>query len=143
MFRYLGIFEPAGEGGFVVRIPDVPGVVTQGDNIADAREMAVDGLELLLSSYIERGDELPEIKTKRARHSAWVEPSALAQMKLALYLEFRKSRLSKTELARRMGIVKQQVDRLFDLQHSSRVEQLEMAFAALGKSLTISVEDSA
>ena len=46
-------------------------------------------------------------------------------------------------LARKMGIVKLQVDRLFDWQHSSRVEQLKMVFAALEKSLTIFAEDAA
>jgi hypothetical protein len=42
-----------------------------------------------------------------------------------------------------MGIAKQQVDRLFDLQHSSRVEQIELAFNALGKVISISIEDAA
>jgi antitoxin HicB len=67
----------------------------------------------------------------------------LAQIKLALYLEFRKARISKADLARKMGIAKQQVDRLFDLQHSSRVEQIELAFNALGKVISISIEDAA
>jgi antitoxin HicB len=145
MFRYVGVFAacPDIPGSYTVTIPDVPEVVTQGEGFVDAREMAVDALELVLSSYIEKGRELPVPKARKGRHGTWIEPSALAQMKLALYVEFRKARMSKVGLARKMGIAKQQVDRLFDLQHSSRVEQIELAFRALGKSIAISIEDAA
>ena len=145
MFQYAGVFEacPDIPGSYTVKIPDVPEVITQGDGLADAKEMAADALELILSSYIEKGKELPAPKARKGRNGHWIVPSALAQMKLALYEEFRKARISKADLSRRMGIAKQQVDRLFDLQHSSRVEQIELAFHALGKSIAISVEDAA
>ena len=145
MYRYLALFEPCPElpGSYTVTFPDVPGAITQGEGIADAKAMAQDALEIMLDDYVEEGKDLPKAKTKRGKGSYWIEPSALAQIKLALYEEFRKARISKTELARRMGIAKQQVDRLFALQHSSRIEQLESAFRAIGKTLTISVEDAA
>jgi len=145
MYRYLAFFEPCADipGSYTVTFPDVPGAITQGDSIADAKEMAADALEIMLGTYIEKGADLPAAKTKRGKNARWIEPSALAQMKLALYVEFRKAHVSKTGLARKMGIAKQQIDRLFDLQHSSRVEQLEAAFRAIGKTLAISVEDAA
>ena len=105
--------------------------------------MAVDALETILGTYIQDGKDLPPVKTKRCRGAQWVKPSAMAQLKLALYEEFRKARISKTELAKRMGILKQQIDRLFDLQHSSRIEQLEAAFHAIGKTIAVSVQDAA
>jgi hypothetical protein len=46
----------------------------------------------------------------------------------------------KAELARRMGIHKQQVDRLLDIDHASRIEQLEAAFSALQMRLIIAVQ---
>jgi antitoxin HicB len=145
MFRYAGIFEacPDIPGSYTVTIPDVPEVVTQGEGLADAKEMAADALELILSSYIEKGRGLPTAKARKGRNGHWIVPSALAQIKLALYVEFRKARISKADLARKMGIAKQQVDRLFDLQHSSRVEQIELPFSALGKVIAISIEDAA
>ena len=145
MYRYLALFEPCPElsGSYTVTFPDVPGAITQGEGIADAKAMAQDALEIMLDDYVEEGKDLPKAKTKRGKGSYWIEPSALAQIKLALYEEFRKARISKTELARRMEIAKQQVDRLLALQHSSRIEQLESAFRAIGKTLTIYVEDAA
>ncbi len=118
-------------------------MVTQGESLTDAKHMAADGLKLILSSYIEKGMELPKSKTKKAARLASGGTVRAGAMKLALYLEFHEVRMSKTELARKMGIVKQQVDRLSDLQHFSRVEQIELAFSAFGKSLTISVQDAA
>jgi antitoxin HicB len=46
-------------------------------------------------------------------------------------------------LARRLGISKTNVDRLFDLKHHSRLDQIEAAVKALGKELTIDVRDAA
>jgi antitoxin HicB len=44
------------------------------------------------------------------------------------------------ELARRLGQHLPQVDRLLDLRHVSRMDQLEGAFAALGKRIVISIK---
>ena len=53
------------------------------------------------------------------------------------------SGLRKADLARRLGVSKPQVERLFDLTHASRLEQIEQAFRALHKRLELSVEDAA
>jgi antitoxin HicB len=49
----------------------------------------------------------------------------------------------KAELARRLGWHKPQVDRLLDLRHDSRLDQMERAFAALGKRVRITIENAA
>jgi antitoxin HicB len=63
--------------------------------------------------------------------------------KTELYREFLASGIRKAELARRLGIPKTNVDRLFDLRHQSRLDQIEAAFQALGKVLSIEVRDAA
>jgi antitoxin HicB len=68
---------------------------------------------------------------------------ALVAAKVALYEMLRASHLTKAELARRMGQPKQQVERLFDLRRASRMDQMESAFAALGKRLAVQVQDAA
>jgi len=47
------------------------------------------------------------------------------------------------ELARRLGIPRTPVDRLFDLNHHSRLDHIEAAFGALGKPLAVAVHDAA
>jgi antitoxin HicB len=51
--------------------------------------------------------------------------------------------MRKAELARHLGIPTTQVDRLFDLRHHSRLDQIEAAFKALGKEISIEVRDAA
>ena len=58
-------------------------------------------------------------------------------------MAFEASGLRKAEMARRMGISKVDVDRLFDLTHHSRLDRIEAAFQALGKQLAIEIGDAA
>jgi antitoxin HicB len=48
-------------------------------------------------------------------------------------------KIRKAELARRLNVHMPQVDRLFDLKHSSKFEFVEEAARALGKTLAVSV----
>jgi antitoxin HicB len=55
----------------------------------------------------------------------------------------RKARVGKAELARRLNWHLPQVDWLLDLRHSSRLDQLEAAFRALGKCLSVEIHEAA
>lgn len=57
---YPAIFHVADEGGFWVSFPDLPECLTEGDNMAQAYEMAVDALGLCLSDCVACGREIPE-----------------------------------------------------------------------------------
>ncbi|MNG41297.1 hypothetical protein D3C84_1303870 [compost metagenome] len=48
--------------------------------------------------------------------------------------------MRKADLCRLLGVSQTQGDRLVDFLHTSKMEQLEAALAALGKRLSISVE---
>ena len=52
-------------------------------------------------------------------------------------------RVRKAELASRLGVQMPRIDRLLDLSHSSKIEQIEAALRATGKQLTIEVRDAA
>jgi antitoxin HicB len=69
-----------------------------------------------------------------------VRPSALECAKLGVYQAMTDQGIRKAELARRLGWHTPQVDRLFDLKHASKFEQIESAAAVLGKRLVLSVE---
>lgn len=57
---YPAIFTPEENGGFSVSFPDVDGCFTQGDNIDDAYEMAVDALGLMLTYLQEEKRPVPQ-----------------------------------------------------------------------------------
>ena len=144
MEHYLALFEPDREvGGYVVTFPDFGYGVTQGETEREAMEMARDLLMLTIGDYIREGKPLPVPSRRRGANFRPVPLSALQCAKVELYTAFVNSGFKKAEYARRIGIPKTRVERLFSLRHRSRLEQIEAAFAALGKHLDIEVRDAA
>ena len=126
------------EGGYVVTFPDIPEAVTQGDDEDAALERAAEALETALSFYVDERRPLP-LARRPKRGQRTVRPSALECAKLGVYQAMLEQGVRKSELARRLGWHLPQVDRLFDLQHASRLDQIESAARALGKRIEVQV----
>ena len=60
--QYTVLFEPAEEGGYVVTCPALPGLVTEGDSLAEARVMAADAIRAYLDSLRKDGQPIPADK---------------------------------------------------------------------------------
>jgi len=58
-YHYTVVFEPAPEGGYVVSVPALPGLVTEGDTIEEARAMVKDAIRGYLASLVKHGEEIP------------------------------------------------------------------------------------
>lgn len=140
---YKALFEPAEEGGFVVVLPDLGHGATQGETEAAAMEMAEDFLVCVIGDYMESGKPLPTARAYRGKKYRTVQAPAMASAKAELYRAFLSSGIGKAELARRIGVSKTDVERLFDLTHDTRLDRLEAAFRALGKRLSVAVHDEA
>jgi antitoxin HicB len=144
MFYVNARFEPDTEiGGFVVYFPDFPCGVTQGETEEEATEMAIDAISMVIDELMKRGDEVPLPAKRRGQKYRMLNLPALAAAKVELYQAFRASGIRKAELARRLGIPKTNIDRLFNLKHSTRLELLDAAFRAVGKRLLIQTEEAA
>lgn len=140
-YTYPAVVGPD-DGQFSVSFPDVPEALTHGATREEARAHAVDALETALSIYIDDRRDLP-VASKAKRGQVMVEASPVAQAKLALYEAMRAQQVGKAELARRLSCHMPQVDRLLDLGHVSKMEQLSRALAAVGKRLVVEVRDAA
>lgn len=57
---YPAIFHKAEEGGFWVSFPDFPECLTEGDDMTEAYEMAVDALGLTITDKMQSTEELPK-----------------------------------------------------------------------------------
>ena len=57
---YPAIFHKAEEGGFWITFPDLPECITEGDDMEEAYNMAVDALGLTLTDRIKSKEELPK-----------------------------------------------------------------------------------
>jgi antitoxin HicB len=131
-------FEPQEQGGVVVQFVDVPEAHTVGATEADAGgDHALDCLIAALGGYIKLGREIPKPSPARGHPVAILPP--LVAAKLALYEAMRAERITRTALARRLGLQENAVRRLLDLDHRSHIDQLDRALAALGKRLEVRV----
>ncbi|MDE5933162.1 MAG: type II toxin-antitoxin system HicB family antitoxin [Lachnospiraceae bacterium] len=63
---YPALFHKAEEGGFWVSFPDIPECLTQGDDMTQAYEMAVDALGLALTSREQEHQPLPVVSDPTA-----------------------------------------------------------------------------
>ncbi len=66
--RYTVIYEPQPEGGYTVSVPALPGCITEGDTIAEARSMADDAIRGYCESLLADGLTLPVDITKPPKH---------------------------------------------------------------------------
>jgi antitoxin HicB len=144
MEHYQALFErDLNAGGYVVTFPDFGYGATQGETAEEATELARDLLMLTIGDYIREGKPLPEASRRRGARFHSVELTALQCAKVDLYLAFLASGLKKAEFARRIGIPKTHIERLFSLRHQSRLDQIEAALGALGKRLHVETRDAA
>lgn len=63
VYQYEVIFEPNSQG-YTVTVPKLPGLVTEGDNLREAREMAKDAIRCYLEALL-KDKVLSARKTKR------------------------------------------------------------------------------
>jgi antitoxin HicB len=137
MFDYPVTLTPDDNDTVLVTFPDVPEAITFGADQEEALLQAVDALESALSFYVEARKPLPAPSAPEGRPT--VRPSALECAKLGVYQAMTEQGIRKAELARRLGWHMPQVDRLFDLRHASRLDQIEAAAHALGRTVEVRV----
>jgi antitoxin HicB len=141
MVAYKIRLEPDDNGTLLVTCPDLPAVTTFGDDRAGAIEHAVDAIETVLASMMADGEDIPHPRSavRLRSNEALARLPALTALKLELYWALREAGITRAELMRRLSWSRESVDRLFRLDHASRLDQLEQAFGALGKTVNISV----
>ncbi len=137
MFDYPVTLTPD-NGSVLVTFADVPEAITFGTDEAEALMHAVDALETALSFYVDARKSLPTVSLPTAGQKT-VRPPALECAKLGVYQAMTEQGIKKAELARRLGWHMPQVDRLFDLKHASKLDQLEAAAAVLGRHIEVRV----
>jgi antitoxin HicB len=130
--------EAAEEGGYVVTFPDIPEAITQGEDREDALHHGADALETALEFYFEDRRPVPA-PSKPKRGQPVVELPASLSAKVLLLNETLLQKVRPAELARRLKVTPQEVNRLIDLRHTSKIDGIALALKALGKTMEIRV----
>ncbi|MBC3211388.1 type II toxin-antitoxin system HicB family antitoxin [Serratia fonticola] len=133
--RYPVDLQPD-SGGYVVSFPDIPEALTQGDTREEALAMALDALITAFDFYFEDNQSIP---LPSEVTGDYVEVPLSVASKVLMLNALIESGLTRVELADRIGIKKQEVNRLINLQHSTKIDAIQRAMNALGKQLDFSV----
>ena len=126
----------------LVRFTDLRGVATDGTDLKEALVEAEDCLGLDLSIRMARKEDIPAPSAPKRGQRLVPVPLWLAP-KLALYIALREQGVSNSELARRLGCRETSVRRMLDPGHISKPENIQRALAALGKRLSVAMDDAA
>ncbi len=138
MLTYPITLTPDSNGTLLVGFPDFPEANSVGENERDALAQASDALLTTIEMYFDKRRPVPRPSVP-APGSFMVTLDALETAKVLVWNEMFTQKLKKADLARMLNVHTPQVDRLFDLKHSSKIEFVEQAARALGKNLTISL----
>ena len=122
-------------GTVLVTSPDFPELTTFGDDQDEALARAVDALEEAIAARVARRAEVPP--PSRGEYCAGLP--TLTAVKVLLYQGMKDQNIGKAELARRLGWHLPQVDRVLDVQHHSRLDQMDAALGAIGLRLHVTV----
>lgn len=130
--NYAAKFEADSSGGYVVTFRDIPEAITQGDTLDEALDMAADALATAMEFYFEDNRAVP-LPTPAQDDEQLITLPLSIWSKVLLLNAMLEQHISQAELAKRMGIKPQQVTRIVDLAHSTKIDTLVAAFKALGK----------
>jgi antitoxin HicB len=125
------------DGRFLlVTFPDIPEAITQGNNRAHALKMAAEALESAMDFYFEDRRAIP-LPSRPKRGQAVVELPPSVAAKVLLLNEMIRQKVRPAELARRIGTTPQEVNRLTNIRHTTRIDRVDAALRALGKRLIV------
>jgi antitoxin HicB len=130
--QYPARLKAQPEGGYVVTFPDIPEAVTQGEDVDDALQHAADALESALDFYFEDRRPIPAPSMPK-RGQRLVELPVSVAAKVLLLNEMLLQGVRPAELARRIGTTPQEINRLTNLRHATKIDRIDTALRALGK----------
>lgn len=131
--RYKVNVEPD-TSGFLVTFPDIPEALTSGSTIEEAMVMASDALRTALEFYFEDKRVVPS-PSKIKVGDKFIELPLSLSAKVRLLNELVSQEIRPAELARRMDVRPQEVNRLIDLHHATKIDSIQAAMKAVGKEL--------
>jgi antitoxin HicB len=136
--RYPVIVHKEKAGGCWLSFPDVPGTYTNGTSVEDAMSHALDALETMFMYTFGTGEMIP-LPSLPKRGQKLVELPVSVAAKVLLHNEMVRQKVRPIDLARRMGIPRQELTRVLSLKHRTKIDTTAQALNALGKRLELRV----
>ena len=126
------------DGGYTVTFRDIPEAITCGNDLQDALDMAQDALITSMDFYFEDRRKVPlPSKAQKGEHLIDLPTSVFA--KILLLNEMIEQNISNVELAKRINVKPQEIQRIINLNHTTKIDTISKALSALGKNLELRI----
>lgn len=134
MSTYRLIMERDDNGTWLVTCPAIPEVTTFAEDKHGAVFHSRGAIEEAIAARMAAGEPIPSDDVSIPADAIVVRATlpAMTDLKAQLYTACRDAGVTRADLVRRLGWHRNSVDRLFDLNHQSRLDQLEAAAFVLG-----------
>lgn len=137
MIEYQAKLHKEGSG-YWVEFPDLPGCFSEGDSREEALENAREALSLWLEDARDPQWEIPAPKARRGKQFTWVAPYEDVAVPLMIRQARQRNGLSQRELAKKLGMSVQQLQKLeYPGKSNPTVRTLAAVSRALGEELRV------
>lgn len=121
-----------------MQFPDLPGCFTEGATREQALQHAQEALSLYLTETRKAAAPIPTARHRKSRAYCWIFPAANVAIALMIRQLRQKHQLSQRQLAQKLGIATQQLQKLETPGKSNpTVKTLDALCRALGQDLRI------
>ncbi|MFZ3117067.1 MAG: type II toxin-antitoxin system HicB family antitoxin [Variovorax sp.] len=135
MFSYPARVTRDGDG-YLVTFPDIPEALTGAKDRDEAIELAADALTTAMDFYFEDRRPVP-LPSPLKRGQVPIDLPASVSAKVLLLNEMIAQGKRPAELARLMNARPQEVTRLVDLHHPTKIDTIAQALLAMGRRLDL------
>ena len=136
--RYPADFNLQADGCYVVSFRDIPEALTQGYSLDEAKEQALDALITAMDFYFEDNRAVP-IPSEPLDGEYVIELPISIWSKVLLLNAMLEQRVSQADLAKRLHKTRQEMQRIIDLNHNTKIDTIVDALKQLGKQPIFSV----
>lgn len=134
-YRYPAALTDNGEGGVIATFRDVPEAMTEGTR-DEIENWAKDALITSIDFYLEERRAFPRPSDPLPGEVLISLPPSVA-VKVLLFNAMVEKNIRSADLARLMHVKPQEISRITDIRHSTKIDTLARALHAVGKELVI------
>ena len=139
-YQYPVTLEDNGEGGFLLHFRDVPQINSEISSPDELQKTAIDALITAADICFEKKIPFPKPSEPNDGEKLIALPISVVA-KILLHDAMLKANIRPSDLARRMKTSPQEVSRIIDLKHTTKIDTIQKAFRAFGQDLDIFVTD--
>lgn len=135
---YPSKFDLHDDGCYVVSFRDIPEALTQGYSLEEAKENALDSLITAFDFYFEDNRAIP-LPSEALEGEYLIELPISVWSKVLLLNAMLEQHVSQSELAKRLHRSRQEMQRIIDLNHNTKIDTVVEALKQLGKQPVFSI----